>query len=94
MNELKGYYKEEPDYFDGEYQKKILALIGKSKIVIPESCVGDAVKATLEKNRPKVSQSQSQSPPRPGADHRRRWRIIEHGSTRRLLIAACRGWSR
>ena len=74
MNELKGYYKEEPDYFDGEYQKKILALIGKSKIVIPESCVGDAVKATLEKNRPKVSQSQSNALGAPTESTPSRWR--------------------
>ena len=59
MNELKGYYKEEPDYFDEKYQKKLLTRIGKGDIVIPESCVGNAVRATLEKNRPKVSQSQS-----------------------------------
>ena len=43
MNELKGYYKEEPDYFDEKYQKKILTRIGKGDIVIPESCVGNAV---------------------------------------------------
>ena len=42
-----------------KYQKKLLTRIGKGDIVIPESCVGNAVRATLEKNRPKVSQSQS-----------------------------------